>query len=962
MDYDDAFDEFGNLIGDPSDSDADSSENESMPSPSLSNDVDVNRVRDEDSDSAEVNEADEREDMALAPTSQAASLVPFSPSVKTIVMKPYEMGEDVPVIEPVKDARIKIDYGSSDLPAVNYSREYMLELATMLPERVRNVALVGARGSGKTSLCDTLVLQTHPDIHEPGPNQKSLRFTDTLLVERSRGLSIRSNPLTFLLPDLKAKSHVLNIIDSPGHFDFADEMMAALQLADGAALVVDAVEGVTVRDIDAINQIIRRDMPFILIINKIDRLILDLRLTPQDAYTKLANIIDSANQAITECEYIAGYSHTTSLSPTTSNVVFASSLMRFSFTLASFAQKYLKDSPEIDPVDFINGLWGNVFYDAEQNEFLTTNSHRLPHTFVSFILEPIYKLFTYTLTAPNPKSPELKNMLWKDFKIKLPMTSFKGHVSTLLREVLSQVFPQSEGLVLSISQWISPPVPSTNGAIGRAVKLMEKADAQSFDTLVKVCGQEPLRTGDRALIIGQDFATDKDDFSEHTITALFVPGGRYLVPVNVAPPGSIVIVSGIDSIFSKGAHVFPSHYDRNQIAIEPPTDYAKLSVLKFALEPAHPKQLPLLLEGLRKVSKMYLASVVLVEDSGEHVILGPGQLYLDCALHDLRLFYTDNVEVRVSDPLAKFAETCSALSSARLPVVLTNGLCKVSITAEPMNDPKLSRAIENGQINLSQPIKTTSRILKQDFGWDALAARSVWCFGPNDMIAPDMLIDDTLEGETDKAQLAQAKPDICTGFTWSTMEGPLCDEPIRNTKFKILDATFGGSEIQRSGTQVIPMIRRACYAGFLSAQPRLMEPIYAVHATCSPRAIPIVAKLVAERRGYISIERPIPGTSLTELEGIVPVIDSIGLETDIRIHTQNQAMCYLVYSNWNIVPGDPLDGTVHLPALQPVPTESLARDFVMKTRRRKGLSGEPALQKYVDPELYGKLKHAGIIT
>ena len=62
------------------------------------------------------------------------------------------------------------------------------------------------------------------------------------------------------------------------------------------------------------------------------------------------------------------------------------------------------------------------------------------------------------------------------------------------------------------------------------------------------------------------------------------------------------------------------------------------------------------------------------------------------------------------------------------------------------------------------------------------------------------------------------------GFQWGVREGPLCDEPIRNVKFKILDATIAPEPIHRGGGQVIPTARRVCYSAFLMATPRLMEP------------------------------------------------------------------------------------------------------------------------------------------
>lgn len=66
------------------------------------------------------------------------------------------------------------------------------------------------------------------------------------------------------------------------------------------------------------------------------------------------------------------------------------------------------------------------------------------------------------------------------------------------------------------------------------------------------------------------------------------------------------------------------------------------------------------------------------------------------------------------------------------------------------------------------------------------------------------------------------------GFQWGTKEGPLCDEPIRNVKFKILDARVAPEAQLRPGGMVIPTSRRVCYSAFLMATPRLMEPVYYV--------------------------------------------------------------------------------------------------------------------------------------
>ena len=67
---------------------------------------------------------------------------------------------------------------------------------------------------------------------------------------------------------------------------------------------------------------------------------------------------------------------------------------------------------------------------------------------------------------------------------------------------------------------------------------------------------------------------------------------------------------------------------------------------------------------------------------------------------------------------------------------------------------------------------------------------------------------------------------ILDRFQWGAREGPLCDEPIRNVKFKIVDARIAPEPLHRGSGQIIPTARRVAYSAFLMATPRLMEPMY----------------------------------------------------------------------------------------------------------------------------------------
>lgn len=160
---------------------------------------------------------------------------------------------------------------------------------------------------------------------------------------------------------------------------------------------------------------------------------------------------------------------------------------------------------------------------------------------------------------------------------------------------------------------------------------------------------------------------------------------------------------------------------------------------------------------------------------------------------------------------------------------------------------------------------------------------------------------------------------------------------------------------------MIPTSRRACYSSFLMASPRLMEPVYSVSVTGPESSHAEVYNLLARRRGHVLSDGPVAGTPLYRVNGLVPVIDSFGFETDLRINTQGASMVSLVFDSWSIVPGDPLDRDQILRPLQPAATQATARDFVLKTRRRKGLSEDVSVRTFLEPEFYQSLMDSGLL-
>ena len=274
--------------------------------------------------------------------------------------------------------------------------------------------------------------------------------------------------------------------------------------------------------------------------------------------------------------------------------------------------------------------------------------------------------------------------------------------------------------------------------------------------------------------------------------------------------------------------------------------------------------------------------------------------------------------------------------------------------AEPL-DEGLAEKLEEGKVNLNWDKKKIGRFFQSKYDWDLLSARSVWAFGASPTHGPNLLMDDTLPSEVDAKLLNSCKSSIVQGFQWATREGPLCEEPVRSTKIKILDTVLADKPIHRGGGQIIPTARKVVHSSLLTATPRLMEPVYQLQIQCPGEIVEAIHPALSKRRGHVVQDTPIPGSPLYSVKAFLPVIDSFGFETDLRTFTQGQAMVHSVFDHWAIVPGDPLDRSIILHPLEPSPRQHLAREFLVKTRRRKGLSEDVSVVKFFDEGMRAQL-------
>ena len=150
-----------------------------------------------------------------------------------------------------------------------------------------------------------------------------------------------------------------------------------------------------------------------------------------------------------------------------------------------------------------------------------------------------------------------------------------------------------------------------------------------------------------------------------------------------------------------------------------------------------------------------------VEESGEHVVMGTGELYLDSVFHDLRKLYAQ-VEIKVSEPFVAISETVMQASAVRCFGETPNKKNQISMMAEPY-DHGLSDVIQRENLYSLERKSLLTETLTTKFDWDELTADSIWAFGPQ-RTGSNMLIDYSLPEETDKMSLGTVKPAIVQGF------------------------------------------------------------------------------------------------------------------------------------------------------------------------------------------------------
>merc|ERR1719253_2551087 len=244
--------------------------------------------------------------------------------------------------------------------------------------------------------------------------------------------------------------------------------------------------------------------------------------------------------------------------------------------------------------------------------------------------------------------------------------------------------------------------------------------------------------------------------------------GRIVEQVQSIPCGNTCGLVGVDQFILKSATITDCETAHNIKDLK----YSVSPVVRVAVRPKDGRDLPKLVEGLKKMSKSDPLVVCEMGENGEHIIAGCGELHVEICLKDLKEDYA-GVDFHVSEPVVSYRETVTAESSQTCLAKSPNKHNRLYVVAVPLAD-ELGKEIEDGPLGPKADIKERVKLLKDTYEWQDDEARKIWAWGPETEGA-NLVVDRTQAVQ----YLLEIKEHVNSAFQWITKEGPLCEENMR---------------------------------------------------------------------------------------------------------------------------------------------------------------------------------------
>ena len=202
---------------------------------------------------------------------------------------------------------------------------------------IRNIGTAAHIDHGKTTLSDNLIAGAGMMSEELAGKQLLLDYDEQ---EQARGITINAASASMVYK-LANQEYLINLIDTPGHVDFGGDVTRAMRAIDGVIILCCAVEGVMPQTETVIRQAIKERVHPILFVNKVDRLINELQVTPEQMQQRLANIVNEVNEKITKL-LPDDLKKAWALKTETGNVIFGSAVNKWAISVPYMKKSGIK--------------------------------------------------------------------------------------------------------------------------------------------------------------------------------------------------------------------------------------------------------------------------------------------------------------------------------------------------------------------------------------------------------------------------------------------------------------------------------------------------------------------------------------------------------------------------------------------------------------------------------------------
>merc|ERR1711972_87162 len=417
----------------------------------------------------------------------------------------------------------------------------------------------------------------------------------------------------------------------------------------------------------------------------------------------------------------------------------------------------------VDKDKMMKRLWGDSFFNAKKKTWTNVMQPEgcdkpLQRAFCQFIMGPIAQLMRAIMNDEKEKYEKMMTTLSITLKgddkqltgkplMKRTMQIWINAADTLLAMIVTKLPSPRVAQKYRVENLYEGPMDDEAASAIRACdkegplmmyvsKMVPTSDKGRFYAFGRVFSGT-IATGQKVRIQGPHYKPgSKEDLNVKNIQRTVLMMGRSTEQIADVPCGNTVALVGIDQYLLKSG-TLTTLDDAHNIA---DMKYSVSPVVKVAVRVKDGKDLPKLVDGLKKLSKSDPLVVCTTEENGEHVIAGCGELHVEICLKDLKEEYAQ-CEIIVSEPVVSYRETVQQVSSQTCLAKSPNKHNRIYLTAEPLPE-ELTCEIETGKLGPKADPKERSKMLREKFDWDDNQARKIWCWGP-ETEGPNIVVDQT---------------------------------------------------------------------------------------------------------------------------------------------------------------------------------------------------------------------------